>query len=211
MSTNVEYSPEKKGVGRPRDGDPEETRKEILRAAERAFAAAGFSGATTRKIAGDARVNVATLHYHFGGKKGLYRAVLTEVVHGDLPPVPEAGSPAERLRRLAGALFDFTSKRPFLPRLSLLNDLAGPAEDAPDAHVEDRRIALLGTAIHSFRSVPGPERPDPGLVPEEAARLIVRMIDIALVDPLERGGGSAEVRNARVAVVEASLRIAGAA
>ena len=43
MSLAVEHSMEKKGVGRPRDGDPEETRKEILRAGERAFAASGLA------------------------------------------------------------------------------------------------------------------------------------------------------------------------
>ena len=99
----IEYGSEKKRVGRPRDGNPEETRKEILRAAERAFAAGGFSGATTRQIAGEARVNVATLHYHFGGKKGLYRSVLAEVAQGELPPLSEAGSASDRVRRLIGA------------------------------------------------------------------------------------------------------------
>jgi hypothetical protein len=36
------------------------------------------------------------------------------------------------------------------------------------------------------------------------------MIDLALVDPLGRGGSGAEARTAREAVVEASLRIAAA-
>ncbi len=79
---------EKKGVGRPRDGNPEETRREILRAAAEAFAACGFVGATTRAVAARAGVNVATLHYHFGSKEGLYRAVLGNACRGTLPAVP---------------------------------------------------------------------------------------------------------------------------
>ena len=51
---------EKKGVGRPRDGNPEETRRQILEAAASAFAESGFVGATTRTVAARAGVNVAS-------------------------------------------------------------------------------------------------------------------------------------------------------
>lgn len=211
MSLSVEFGPEKKGVGRPRDGDPEETRKEILRAAERAFAAAGFSGATTRQIAGDARVNVATLHYHFGGKKGLYRSVLAEVAHGELPVLSDAGSPTDRLRRLIGDLFDFTSRRASLPRLAILDDLSGPPDDATEARAEDRRIAGLGLAVRSARSGGAAARPGGVLPADEAARLIVRLIDLALIDP-QTGDAPAGGRASgpiRDSIVEAALRIAG--
>jgi len=213
MSLTIEYGSEKKRVGRPRDGDPDETRKEILRAAERAFAAAGFSGATTRQIAGEARVNVATLHYHFGGKKGLYRAVLAEVALGELPPLSEAGSPTDRLRRMIGALFDFTAKRVSLPRLALLDDLAGPVDDTSEPPVEDRRIGLMGSAVRSSRNVGGAVKAGPSLPPDEAARLIVRMIDLALVDPpgKDAPAGGRDVGTVRESVVEAALRIAGVA
>ena len=95
---------EKKGVGRPRDGNPEETRREILRAAGEAFAACGFVGATTRAVAARAGVNVATLHYHFGSKEGLYRAVLENASRGTLPAVP-SGPGGETVARLVEGLF----------------------------------------------------------------------------------------------------------
>jgi AcrR family transcriptional regulator len=206
-----EFLADRKGVGRPRDGDPDETRRDILGAAERAFAAAGFSGATTRQIAGAARVNVATLHYHFGGKKGLYRAVLAEVAQGDLPVLAEEGIPADRLRRLIGAVFDFTAKRASLPRLSLLNDLAGPAADDTEPPAEDRRVAFTGSALRSCRTDGGGGRTLAGQRPEEVARLIVRLIDVALVDPPGRDGTGAarDLGAVRETVVEAALRIAG--
>lgn len=50
-------------------------RRRILDAAERVFAALGFDGASLRHIVGDAKVNLPTVYYHFGSKKGLFLAV----------------------------------------------------------------------------------------------------------------------------------------
>jgi hypothetical protein len=51
----------------------------------------------------------------------------------------------------------------------------------------------------------------PSLPPDEAARLIVRMIDLALVDPpgKDAPAGGRDVGTVRESVVEAALRIAG--
>ena len=57
----------------------EETRERLLRVALDAFAEEGFSAVSTRKIAGRAECNIATLNYHFGSKQGLYDAVVEEV------------------------------------------------------------------------------------------------------------------------------------
>jgi AcrR family transcriptional regulator len=58
----------------------EEARERILEAALKAFGTAGFKGATTRRIAEDAGVNLPALTYYFGGKEGLYRACAREIV-----------------------------------------------------------------------------------------------------------------------------------
>jgi AcrR family transcriptional regulator len=52
------------------------TKARILDAAERAFADAGFEGASMRQIVHDAKVNLATVYYHFESKEGLMVAVL---------------------------------------------------------------------------------------------------------------------------------------
>jgi AcrR family transcriptional regulator len=51
-------------------------RARILDAAERAFADGGFSGASMRDIVDQAEVNLATVYYYFGSKRGLMDAVL---------------------------------------------------------------------------------------------------------------------------------------
>src|SRR3954464_7515805 len=52
----------------------------ILAAAEQIFAETGFSGATTAMIAAKARLPKANVHYYFGTKRRLYRAVLQRIL-----------------------------------------------------------------------------------------------------------------------------------
>ncbi len=51
-------------------------REQLIKHATRIFSAKGFAGAATREICDAAGVNVAAIHYYFGDKEGLYRAVL---------------------------------------------------------------------------------------------------------------------------------------
>jgi AcrR family transcriptional regulator len=48
----------------------------ILDAAENAIGELGFAGASLRRIVLEARVNLATVYYYFGSKRGLMEAVL---------------------------------------------------------------------------------------------------------------------------------------
>jgi AcrR family transcriptional regulator len=48
----------------------------ILDSAERVFADGGYNGASMRNIVREARVNLATVYYYFGSKRGLMAAVL---------------------------------------------------------------------------------------------------------------------------------------
>jgi AcrR family transcriptional regulator len=82
------------------------TRRDLLDAAERLFADFGVDRASLRSITRDAGANLAAVHYHFGSKEGLVRAVLNrrlaplnqrrlellgeaERRHGGAPPVEE--------------------------------------------------------------------------------------------------------------------------
>ena len=59
-------------------------REQLIRHATGIFAAKGYAAASTREICDAAGVNVASIHYYFGDKEGLYRETLlrpiTEVI-----------------------------------------------------------------------------------------------------------------------------------
>ena len=56
------------------------TRARILDAAERLFAQKGHEATSLREITTEARVNLASVHYHFGSKEGLIQAVCIQLV-----------------------------------------------------------------------------------------------------------------------------------
>lgn len=56
-----------------------ETKEQILAVAERLFAEQGFAGTSLRRVVREADVNLAAVHYHFGSKEGLFRAVVTHI------------------------------------------------------------------------------------------------------------------------------------
>lgn len=57
-----------------------ETRQRLLDAGLLLFGLHGLDAASTRALAREAKVNLAAIPYHFGGKEGLYRAVVEHVV-----------------------------------------------------------------------------------------------------------------------------------
>lgn len=89
------------------------TRDRILLAAERLFARHGYGGTSLRAIMAEAAVNTASVHYHFGGKEALLRAVVdmrvgqTNAQREELLDACEqaAGKRAPKLRDLLCAFF----------------------------------------------------------------------------------------------------------
>lgn len=110
------------------------TRDRLLDAAERRFAAAGFAGTSLRAVTGEAGVNVAAAHYHFGSKRELLRAVFAR----RMAPVN-----AERLARL-DALESRSGPPPSVE--AILDAMLTPALALAARHPE---IAELGALIHS--------------------------------------------------------------
>jgi AcrR family transcriptional regulator len=71
-----------RGPGRP---GGEESRARIVEAAGRLFSERGFDGVSVRELARRAKVNGAAINYHFGGKAGLYHAVLRRLIDDTEP------------------------------------------------------------------------------------------------------------------------------
>ena len=107
---------------RARRAAPPVTPGRILDAAERLFLEHGYDGTSSRMITGAARVNLAAVNYHFGGKAGLFQAMLArrlDVLH------------EERLARLEAELASAAGKplacerilaALFIPALALARD-----------------------------------------------------------------------------------------
>lgn len=53
-------------------------REQLIAHATRIFAAKGYAAATTREICDAAGANIASIHYYFGDKEGLYRTALQQ-------------------------------------------------------------------------------------------------------------------------------------
>jgi AcrR family transcriptional regulator len=77
------------------------TRDTVLLAALRVLARDGVSAASTRAIAAEADVNVATLHYHFGSKDGLlaevFEAMSAQFAETVRAAIPTGGGVGEAL------------------------------------------------------------------------------------------------------------------
>jgi TetR/AcrR family transcriptional regulator, regulator of cefoperazone and chloramphenicol sensitivity len=55
-------------------------RKKLIEAGLKIYSEVGFRGASTRKLAATAGVNIAAIPYYFGSKEGLYLAVIDYIV-----------------------------------------------------------------------------------------------------------------------------------
>lgn len=64
-------------MSRARRSDGDITRERILAAAGELIASQGFASTTNKQIASTAAVDLAAINYHFGGREGLYLAVLS--------------------------------------------------------------------------------------------------------------------------------------
>jgi AcrR family transcriptional regulator len=104
-----------------RVNDPEATRRDIIDVATREFADKGLSGARVDEIAARTRTSKRMIYYYFGGKEGLYIAVL-ENAYGRIRTIEgsldlEHQPPDAALRRLVAFTFDYQNAHPEFIRL----------------------------------------------------------------------------------------------
>lgn len=103
----------------------ENTKQKIINAAGQLSAELGMDNVSTRAVADASGENIGSIHYHFGGKDGLFEAVAEDAIgcckdkefHGAIDELGEESTPEEMSRVvrivIAGEITDmFRSDRP---------------------------------------------------------------------------------------------------
>jgi AcrR family transcriptional regulator len=109
-----------------------DTRDRILDVAERLFAEMGYGNVSTRMLADEARANSAAVHYHFGSKERLLKALLART----LDPLNE-----ERLAAIR-AVLQGASDRPAIA--DLVRAFAEPLLREPATHTKRLSQTFIG-------------------------------------------------------------------
>jgi AcrR family transcriptional regulator len=107
--------------------DPDRTRQEILDVATEEFARNGFSGARVDEMAERMRTTKRMIYYYFGGKQGLYAAVL-EAAYARIRSEEQTIDvdhldPPAALRRVAELTFDHHEAHPNFIRLVAIENV----------------------------------------------------------------------------------------
>ncbi|MEV6975100.1 TetR/AcrR family transcriptional regulator [Kitasatospora sp. NPDC093806] len=111
-----------------------ERRPQLVQAAIDLMAREGIAAGSTRAIAAELGVAQATVHYTFGTKKDLYRAVIeqltSEVIAQVRASAPAEGPFGEQIRTMVYALWDSTVGES--DKCALMNEFAALAMRDPD-------------------------------------------------------------------------------
>ncbi len=155
-------------MGRPRkDPSREPTEQRILRAAEHAFGARGFHGASLADIAGEAGIRRPSLLYHFGTKEALYAEVVQRGFEGLLGAAARGmggGSNFEtQIERIVFELSALAAKKQPLLQI-IVRELVEPSAEAD---VVGEALGRLVEALVAFCQTAGGDRlrPDVPLQP----------------------------------------------
>lgn len=130
-------------------------RATLLAAARDEFAAHGLAGARVERLAAAAGSNKAQVFHYFGGKDGLFDALLTSELTAAHDAAPlDTGD----LAAWAGRLHDVMVERPWVQRLLTWHRLERPdapvealAEQYADAVAEVERAQRAGVLPRRFR------------------------------------------------------------
>lgn len=111
------------------------TRYQIIRAAEKLFADKGFRAMTLRDVTREAQVNLAAVNYHFGSKRNL----MHEVIRARIEPIN-----VERLERLDALIAQHGNAS--LPLDSIFDSLFRPVfeSDGPGKGPNPALIKMIG-------------------------------------------------------------------
>jgi len=128
MPRRAAKTPPLRQPGRPPGADRPSARDALLDAAARLVAQSGAGAVSLRRIAGEAGVTPAMIHYYFGDKEGLYDAMLDRTFARLVARVRDAATspdrPDDRLARLLGVLTSTWAAEPWVLGLLVREVLA---------------------------------------------------------------------------------------
>lgn len=147
-----------------------DTKKRLFMAGIKVFAREGFKGATVRDICKEAgAANATAVNYYFGGKAGLYRAIL-ELAFAENRRLRKereailagAETPEERLRSYLGIMLSVGFEdKPLLEDVVtiVLREMTKPSEHL-DPVIEEHVRADNAELGEILRGILGPDAPD---------------------------------------------------
>lgn len=133
-----------------------DTKRRLLDAAGETFSEKGFKAATVREICRLAKANVAAVHYHFGDKEGLYKALLIEAFEAGLrryPPHMHLGPEASAEQRLNAFVHSFLLRMLGTERYAWCGKLMARELHEPTQaldHIVERYIMPLSEQLRSI-------------------------------------------------------------
>lgn len=119
-----------------------ETRQDILHAALKRFAHAGYASSSVQQIVDDAKVSKPTLYYYFSDKAELFQALVNEAHDERFRRIQAAVKRAKTVRtqlvEILVVLFDYFRDNRELMRISLATAFASPGEVPEGFNCSDR-------------------------------------------------------------------------
>ena len=156
MSQDLAAKPSRSKSGRPVGGDSDQVRADLLDAARQHFLSRDFKAVSIRQIAASAGVNGAMVNYYFGGKQGLYMAMVDGMLAELIANLENMGSPSEMtLADFAQGYSLLMVRNPWWPNFMVREVLFGEGE-------------IKEAVIEKFGRIIGPRLL--GLVQQETAK-----------------------------------------
>lgn len=163
----------------------EDTRERLIRVGRRLMARNGFDGTSIRSLTEEAGANLGAVTYHFQSKRGLYEAILEDV----MGPVREQAdllkempfSPLQKLEYFVRGMFQHLRENPDMPRFMVQEIVLGE-DPAPQLLETVRTVAPALTGIIQEGQAVGTIRPgDPVLM---ALSAISQPIYLSIMPPI---------------------------
>ncbi|MGH3588050.1 MAG: TetR/AcrR family transcriptional regulator [Pseudonocardia sp.] len=129
-------------------GDAEDRRAQLVEAAFRRVAEAGFEGLRLRQVAEDVGIDHSTLHHHFATKQHLIEAVAAYTTRRFWGAGPEAPTPADALRAHLRALQRMIAEEPDLFAVTVELDLRARRDPAVATAMKEHEAGWRELFVH---------------------------------------------------------------